>query len=89
MSFSEPLTWVRAPVRSEIVNSWRAPPASAVNAAIRSRGWSRTSRGESTATIRSIVKPPAAAISAADPTPPPRSACFIVVLPFRRNAPAV
>src|SRR5689334_16064730 len=31
----------------------------------RSRGWTRTSRGESTATSRSIVRPPVAAASGA------------------------
>jgi hypothetical protein len=57
--FSEAVIWVGgAPVpRSDSVKTCRAPAASAVNATTRSRGWIRNSRGDSTATIASIVSP--------------------------------
>ena len=61
IAFSDAVICVAgAPVpRSDSVKSWRAPAISAVYATVRSRGLIRNSRGDSTATIPSMVRPAA------------------------------
>src|SRR5690349_9417579 len=66
------------PPRSEPTTICRAPETTAVQAIVRSRGCTRTSRGGSTATSRSIVRPPVAAASGAPEARPPGPSARVI-----------